>query len=56
MSDPITVSPKQAQRLLGIGNTYFYKILKQKKLDSVLVGKRRLVNYASLKRFANGEA
>jgi excisionase family DNA binding protein len=54
--EPLAVSPKEAQRLLCISNTLFYELLKKKRIDTFLVGRKRLVKFDSLKRFAAGQA
>ena len=46
--EPFAVSPKEAQRLLGIGNTHFYKILPE--LDSYFEGAVRRITVESIRR------
>jgi len=47
---PITVSVRSAQEMLGLGHTRIYELIRDKKLDSVLIGKRRLIEVASIER------
>ena len=47
---PITVTVSNARKLSGIGNTKIWELIRDKKLDSVTVGRRRLVVLASLER------
>ncbi len=55
MTDPLSVPVKEAQRLMGIGNTLFYRLVNEGKLDTFMAGNKRLVPYASIKRFVAGE-
>lgn len=48
--DPIAVSVREASRLLGIGNTKTYELLKTKQLISRKLGRRTLVNRLSVVR------
>ena len=50
--EPLTVSIKEAQRLTSIGHDYIFQLLKSGKLVSVKQGRRRLINYQSLKKLA----
>jgi len=36
--------------MLGLGHTRIYELIRDKKLDSVLIGKRRLIEVASIER------
>lgn len=56
VAEPLTVTPKEAERLLGISHTTFYELIKAKRIDTFRVGGRRLVKFASLKKFAAGES
>jgi hypothetical protein len=47
---PITVTIPTTRQISGLGNTTVWKLIAEKKLDTVRVGKRRLVLYASLER------
>jgi excisionase family DNA binding protein len=48
--DPLYVRPKEAARLLGIGLTRVYELLHDGTLDSLLIGRSRLITFASIKR------
>jgi excisionase family DNA binding protein len=48
--DPLYVRPKEAARLLGIGLTRVYELLHDGTLDSLLIGRSRLISFASIKR------
>ena len=49
--EPVTVTVPVAIQLSGLGRTKLYELLGRKQVDSITVGTRRLVNYASLKAF-----
>jgi excisionase family DNA binding protein len=48
-ADPLTVTVQEACRLSGLGYVTLYKLMNEGKLQSVKVGNRRLIDYASLK-------
>jgi hypothetical protein len=50
--EPLAVSPKQATELLPIGITRLYELINSGEVESQLIGRRRWINYQSLKRFA----
>ena len=56
VAEPLTVSPKEAERLLGVSHTTLYELIRAGRIDTFRVRRRRMVNYASLKRFAAGGA
>jgi excisionase family DNA binding protein len=45
---PITVTVKQACRLLGLGNTSVWKLISTGRLRTIRIGKRRLVVFQSI--------
>jgi excisionase family DNA binding protein len=47
---PITVTVAEARRLSGIGNTKIFELIRDKQLDTVTVGRRRLIRLSSLER------
>ena len=47
----ITVTIMDATRLTGVSRTAIYELIRQKKLDSLKPGKRRLITMSSLMRF-----
>jgi len=48
--DPICVSIAEACKLLGIGRTKAYQLLHSQSLESICVGRRRLVKLRSIYR------
>jgi len=48
--DPLTVTVAEAQRITGLGLTTIWALIAKKNLESVLVGRRRLILFASLRR------
>jgi len=46
---PITVTIAHAREITGLGNTTLWKLIGEKKLQTVRVGRRRLVLYDSLR-------
>jgi hypothetical protein len=51
-SEPLTVSNKEAQRLLGIGKTKYWDLVAEGAIETVQIGRTRMPTYASLKRLA----
>ena len=49
--DRVTTSVAEACRALGIGNTKMYELINAGDLDTIRVGRRRLVTTASINRF-----
>jgi excisionase family DNA binding protein len=45
---PVLVTVKQARALTGLGNTKLYELIGEKRLKSIMVGRRRLVVLASI--------
>jgi hypothetical protein len=45
---PITVTVPTALRITGLGRTSFYALIAAGRIHTVLIGRRRLVFYASL--------
>jgi hypothetical protein len=45
---PFVVSGPRARKLLDVGNTKYWKLVKDGKIRLVNVGKRRMATYASL--------
>jgi excisionase family DNA binding protein len=45
---PITVTVKTAREITGLGNTTIYDLIKQGKLETCKVGRRRLIVFKSL--------
>jgi hypothetical protein len=49
---PILVPGPEARRLIGVGTTKYHDMLNKGLIESVFVGGRRMVVYASLERLA----
>ena len=52
--EPLYVRPKEACRLLGIGLTRLYQLLNDRTLESILIGRTRLITMVSIKRLGQG--
>jgi excisionase family DNA binding protein len=52
---PISVTVKTARELTGLGNTKIYQLIKDRKLKTVAVGRRRLIIYRSLEELISRE-
>ena len=46
---PLAVSPREACRLLNVGNTYLYKLLNNGELESYWEGKSRKITTQSIR-------
>src|SRR5262245_34270341 len=46
---PLTITIATARQITGLGNTTIWRLIGEKKLDTVRVGRRRLVLYDSLR-------
>jgi hypothetical protein len=46
---PLTVTIATARQITGLGNTTIWKLIGEKKLQTVCIGRRRLVVYESLR-------
>ena len=49
---PMLVSIKEARRLIGVGNTRIYDLINAGALETIRIGKRRMVRYSSLQKLA----
>ena len=45
---PLTLTLHAARRLSGLGRTKLYQLMGDGRLESICVGRRRLIRYASL--------
>src|SRR5579872_7018673 len=48
LEPPLTVTVREACRLLGVGNTTMWSLITNKRVDSLHIGRRCLVTYSSL--------
>jgi hypothetical protein len=54
--EPLTVSVRTAQEVLGIRNTKFWLLVKEGRIELAEIGRRRMVVYKSLKALTQREA
>jgi len=47
---PLTVTVHTARKISGLGNTTIWKLIKERKLEAVYVGRRTLVTVRSLEQ------
>jgi excisionase family DNA binding protein len=47
---PLLVSVKEARRLIGVGNTRIYDLINAGTLETIRIGKRRMIRYSSLQK------
>jgi hypothetical protein len=52
----LTVTVATARKLSGLGNTTIWELIKNRKLETVCVGRRRLIVYRSLERLLSPES
>jgi hypothetical protein len=50
---PLLVSAPRARKIIDVGNTKFWELVKEGKIQMADVGGRRMVVYASLEALAN---
>lgn len=53
--DSLAISVKEAARALGVGRTTVYALLNEGQLDTIHVGRRRLIKTASLRRLVGAD-
>ncbi len=54
--EPLVVNVEDAMRLSNLGRTYIYQLINDGSIASIKRGKRRLIQYASLKAFLTTQA
>jgi hypothetical protein len=54
-NEPVTVTVPVAMQLSGLGRTKLYELISNQEVESVLVGTRRLIVFASLKARLTGQ-
>ena len=47
--DPITITINDTKKATGLGTTKIYELINQGKLETVSIGRRRLVKVASIR-------
>jgi excisionase family DNA binding protein len=55
-SDPLTVTVPDAMKYSGLGRTKIYELIAKAEIESVRVGTRRLIVFASLKARLTGKS
>lgn len=55
-AQPLAVTVKTACKLVGVGNTTMWALIKQGRVKTARIGRRRLVIYASLEALLISEA
>ncbi|MCK0098509.1 helix-turn-helix domain-containing protein [Qipengyuania sp. S6317L1] len=53
--EPLLVSINEAAKALNLGRSSIYELIKQDKLDTRKMGRRRMVTTASIRRLVDGE-
>ena len=53
--EPLLISISEAAKALNLGRTSIYELIKQDKLESRKMGRRRMVTTASIHRLVDGE-
>ena len=51
--EPITLTVAAAGKVLGLGTTKLYELINEGALDTIKIGRRRLVTVASITRLVN---
>ncbi|MFG1188615.1 helix-turn-helix domain-containing protein [Xanthobacter flavus] len=51
---PLLMSIPDAAKVLGIGRSSFYKLLEGQKIESILVGGRRMIPEAAIREYVAG--
>lgn len=49
-TEPLSVTVPEALRIVGIGRTMLYELIKNRKVRAVKIGRRTLVRYDDLQR------
>jgi hypothetical protein len=47
---PLTVTVAMARKISGLGNTTIWALIKDRKLESISIGRRRLIVFNSLEK------
>jgi len=54
--EPVTLTIADACKAIGCGRTLIYEMIADKRLDSITLGRRRLVTTASIRRLVANAA
>jgi hypothetical protein len=49
---PMLVSIKDARKLIGVSHTRIYNLINEGALETILIGRRRMVRYGSLQKLS----
>jgi excisionase family DNA binding protein len=52
---PLAVTVKKACKLIGVGNTTMYELIRDGRVKTTTIGRRRLVIYSSLEEMVSGK-
>lgn len=55
MDTTLMLGVNDAARTLGIGRTHVYRLISEGKIDTILLGRRRLIKAASLQKLIEAE-
>ncbi|WP_209515776.1 helix-turn-helix domain-containing protein [Sphingomonas sp. BE137] len=55
MDTPLAIGINDAARALGVGRTHLYSLIADGKIDTILLGRRRLVKVESLRKLVGAE-
>lgn len=50
MDQPLALRINDAARMLGVGRTHLYRLINEGRIDTLQLGRRRLVKAASLRK------
>ncbi|MBU6394096.1 MAG: helix-turn-helix domain-containing protein [Sphingomonadales bacterium] len=53
--EQLTVSVSAAAKVLGLGRTSIYALIKQNRIETIKIGRRTLLTTSSLRRLINEE-
>ncbi|MEM8697024.1 MAG: helix-turn-helix domain-containing protein [Pseudomonadota bacterium] len=48
--EPVTISVSGAAKALGLGRTSIYELINEGRLETIKIGRRRLIKTASIRR------
>jgi excisionase family DNA binding protein len=54
-TNPLAVPVKKACELIGVGNTTMYALIRDGRVKTTTIGRRRLVIYSSLEEVVSGQ-
>ena len=54
--DPLLISVQEAARTLSVGRTSIYQLIKSGELETMKLGRRRLITIQSLRRLTEGQS